>query len=115
MKLSYNRLVVLYLIVACKLFVSVMKFKNLKLHSIFGTGATVEPFGSVVSNLFTRWGDLDISIQLLNGSHIGSAGRKQKQTLLVNFLKALRMKGNFFYLKLLSHGSWYNFFVSVTF
>lgn len=58
-------------------------------------GATVEPFGSVVSNLFTRWGDLDISIQLLNGSHIGAAGRKQKQTLLVNFLKALRMKGGY--------------------
>ncbi|KAK2441973.1 polynucleotide adenylyltransferase [Trifolium repens] len=56
-------------------------------------GAIVEPFGSFVSNLFTRWGDLDISIELLNGSHIGSAGRKQKQTLLVNFLQALRMRG----------------------
>ncbi|XP_047161948.1 protein HESO1 [Vigna umbellata] len=56
-------------------------------------GATVEPFGSFVSNLFTRWGDLDISIELSNGLHISSAGKKQKQTLLGEVLKALRMKG----------------------
>jgi len=63
------------------------------LYFTFGTGATVEPFGSFVSNLFTRWGDLDISIELSNGSHISSAGKKQKQTLLGEVLKALRMKG----------------------
>ncbi|KAK7285168.1 hypothetical protein RJT34_19929 [Clitoria ternatea] len=56
-------------------------------------GATVEPFGSFVSNLFTRWGDLDISIELLTGSHISSAGRKQKQALLGDVLKALRRRG----------------------
>ncbi|KAH1153024.1 hypothetical protein GLYMA_18G034900v4 [Glycine max] len=56
-------------------------------------GATVEPFGSFVSNLFTRWGDLDISIELSNGLHISSAGKKQKQTFLGDVLKALRMKG----------------------
>lgn len=112
MKLSFNRLGLLYLIVACKLFFTVMKFKNLKLHS---TGATVEPFGSVVSNLFTRWGDLDISIQLLNGSHIGAAGRKQKQTLLVNFLKALRMKGNFLLLETSVAWKLVQIFVFVTF
>ncbi|QCD98522.1 protein HESO1 [Vigna unguiculata] len=56
-------------------------------------GATVEPFGSFVSNLFTRWGDLDISIELSNGLHISSAGKKQKQNLLGEVLKALRMKG----------------------
>ncbi|RZC58932.1 hypothetical protein C5167_006228 [Papaver somniferum] len=27
-------------------------------------GATVEPFGSFVSNLYSRWGDLDISIEI---------------------------------------------------
>ena len=59
----------------------------------FGTGATVEPYGSFVSNLFTRWGDLDISIELSNGLHISSAGKKQKQTFLGDVLKALRMKG----------------------
>ncbi|MCE5165701.1 Protein heso1 [Datura stramonium] len=56
-------------------------------------GATVEPFGSFVSNLFTRWGDLDISIELLNGSYIASAGKKQKLSLLGDVLKALRAKG----------------------
>jgi len=63
------------------------------LYFTFGTGATVEPFGSFVSNLFTRWGDLDISIELSNGLHISSAGKKQKQNLLGEVLKALRMKG----------------------
>nr|XP_027104376.1 protein HESO1-like isoform X1 [Coffea arabica]XP_027104377.1 protein HESO1-like isoform X1 [Coffea arabica]XP_027104378.1 protein HESO1-like isoform X1 [Coffea arabica] len=56
-------------------------------------GATVEPFGSFVSNLFTRWGDLDISIELSNGSHILSAGKKHKQMLLNDVLRVLRTKG----------------------
>ncbi|XP_050210628.1 protein HESO1 [Mercurialis annua] len=56
-------------------------------------GATVEPFGSFVSNLFTPWGDLDISIVLENGSHISSAAKKRKQNLLREFLRALRQKG----------------------
>lgn len=101
-KLSYKRLGLLYLIVMSNcVFLSDMKFKNLKVHfySIFGTGATVEPFGSFVSNLFTRWGDLDISIELSNGSHISSAGKKQKQTLLGDLLKALKIKGKFLLLE----------------
>lgn len=57
---------------------------------IMQTGATVEPFGSFVSNLFTRWGDLDISIELPNGSYISTAGKKCKQTLLLDVLKALK-------------------------
>ncbi|KAE8683097.1 S-adenosyl-L-methionine-dependent methyltransferases superfamily protein isoform 1 [Hibiscus syriacus] len=56
-------------------------------------GATVEPFGSFVSNLFTRWGDLDISVELSYGSCISSAGKKHKQTILNELLKALRKKG----------------------
>ncbi|KAK4351404.1 hypothetical protein RND71_030717 [Anisodus tanguticus] len=56
-------------------------------------GATVEPFGSFVSNLFTRWGDLDISIELPNGSYISSPGKKLKLSLLGAVLKALRAKG----------------------
>ncbi|KAJ6892108.1 hypothetical protein NC651_025333 [Populus alba x Populus x berolinensis] len=55
-------------------------------------GSTVEPFGSFVSNLFTRWGDLDISIVLSNGSYISSAGKKRKQNLLEDVLKALRQR-----------------------
>ncbi|KAK7290134.1 hypothetical protein RIF29_04341 [Crotalaria pallida] len=56
-------------------------------------GANVEPYGSFVSNLFTRWGDLDISVELLNGSHIPATGKKQKQALLGDLLKALRRQG----------------------
>lgn len=56
-------------------------------------GATVEPFGSFVSNLFTRWGDLDISIELLTNSYILNTAKKQKQNLLRDVLKALRSKG----------------------
>ncbi|KAL6580282.1 hypothetical protein OROMI_008306 [Orobanche minor] len=55
-------------------------------------GATVEPFGSFASNLFTKWGDLDISIELQNGSYISSPGKKHKQSLLADVLKALRKK-----------------------
>lgn len=56
-------------------------------------GASVEPFGSFVSNLFTRWADLDISIELPNGSHISSLGKKRKQALLGDVLKALTRQG----------------------
>lgn len=60
---------------------------------IVKTGVTVEPYGSFVSNLFTKWGDLDISIELQNGSYISSAGRKHKQSLLADVLRALRKRG----------------------
>ncbi|GFP82470.1 caffeine-induced protein 16 [Phtheirospermum japonicum] len=67
------------------------------------TGATVEPYGSFVSDLFTKWGDLDISIELLNGSHITSPGKKHKQSLLGEVLKALRKKGGFRRLQFISN------------
>ncbi|MBA0665387.1 hypothetical protein Goklo_005247, partial [Gossypium klotzschianum] len=58
-------------------------------------GATVEPFGSFVSNLFSRWGDLDISIEVSFGQCVSSAGKKRKQTLLGELLRALRKQGDF--------------------
>ncbi|MBA0813821.1 hypothetical protein Gohar_027643, partial [Gossypium harknessii] len=58
-------------------------------------GATVEPFGSFVSNLFSRWGDLDISIEVSFGQCVSSAGKKQKQALLGELLRALRKQGDF--------------------
>ncbi|XP_030488952.2 protein HESO1 [Cannabis sativa] len=64
-------------------------------------GATVEPFGSFVSNLFTRWGDLDISVQLANGSFISSSGKKQRQKLLGDLTKAMRQKGGWKKLQLI--------------
>ncbi|PWA70902.1 nucleotidyltransferase family protein [Artemisia annua] len=66
-------------------------------------GATVEPFGSFVSNLFTKWGDLDISIELANGSYISSAGKKCKQNMLLDVLKALKRRGGFHGVKYISH------------
>lgn len=60
------------------------------------TGATVEPYGSFVSNLFTRWGDLDISIEILTGSHISNTAKKQKQSFLADVQQALRSKGDLF-------------------
>ncbi|KAL9251998.1 HESO1-like protein [Drosera capensis] len=66
-------------------------------------GATVEPFGSFLSNLFTRWGDLDISIDLTNGSYIASTGKKHKQALLREVMKALRKKGGLRWSQLVSN------------
>ncbi|XP_047979690.1 protein HESO1-like isoform X2 [Salvia hispanica] len=66
-------------------------------------GATVEPYGSFVSNLFTKWGDIDISIELLNGLYISSPGRKHKQSLLADIIKALRKKGGYRRLKFISN------------
>ncbi|XP_048140368.1 protein HESO1-like isoform X2 [Rhodamnia argentea] len=63
-------------------------------------GATVEPFGSFVSGLFTRWGDLDISIELPNGSYISSAARDRKK-LMLGFLQS-RLIGRFQKLQFIS-------------
>lgn len=59
-------------------------------------GATLQPYGSFVSNLFTRWGDLDLSVDLFSGSSILFTGKKQKQTLLGHLLRALRANGDSF-------------------
>ncbi|XP_040999627.1 protein HESO1-like isoform X1 [Juglans microcarpa x Juglans regia] len=64
-------------------------------------GATVEPFGSFVSSLFTRWGDLDISIDLPNGSYISSAGKKRRKKLLGDVQIALRQRGGWRKLQLI--------------
>ncbi|KAF9593966.1 hypothetical protein IFM89_026509 [Coptis chinensis] len=57
-------------------------------------GATVEPFGSFVSNLYSRWGDLDISIELPSGSLVSPTGKKRKQRLLRDILRALQRRGS---------------------
>ncbi|KAH9626305.1 hypothetical protein KSS87_021874 [Heliosperma pusillum] len=66
-------------------------------------GATVEPFGSFLSQLFSRSGDLDISIELSNGSHILVPAKKHKQMLLGDVLRALRRTGSFRRLQFVSH------------
>ncbi|CAI0412087.1 unnamed protein product [Linum tenue] len=62
-------------------------------------GATVEPFGSFVSNLFTPWGDLDITVMLDYGSYISVAGKKRKLSLLEDVLRALKEKGGWWRLR----------------
>ncbi|KAG6734895.1 hypothetical protein I3842_01G293000 [Carya illinoinensis] len=64
-------------------------------------GATVKPFGSFVSSLFTRWGDLDISIDLPNGSCISSAGKNRRKKLLGDVQIALRQRGGWRKLQLI--------------
>ncbi|KAF8010002.1 hypothetical protein BT93_J0860 [Corymbia citriodora subsp. variegata] len=63
-------------------------------------GAIVEPFGSFVSGLFTKWGDLDISIELPNGSHISSTAREWKK-LMLSYLQ-LRLIGRYQKLQFIS-------------
>ncbi|KAK7830129.1 protein heso1 [Quercus suber] len=54
-------------------------------------GAAVEPFGSFVSNLFTKWGDVDISINLpKEGGYISYVESDRKQRLLVDLQNPLR-------------------------
>ncbi|KAI4384492.1 hypothetical protein MLD38_002642 [Melastoma candidum] len=66
-------------------------------------GATVEEYGSFASNLFSKWGDLDISIQLANGLYISDAGKRRKVALLGDLQKALRLRGVWRKLQLISH------------
>ncbi|KAH9617729.1 hypothetical protein KSS87_016648 [Heliosperma pusillum] len=66
-------------------------------------GATVDPFGSFLSQLFSRWGDLDVSIELANGSYILVPAKKRKHMLLEDVIKALRKTGSFRRLQFVSH------------
>lgn len=63
-------------------------------------GAIVEPFGSFVSGLFTKWGDLDISIELPNGLYISSTARERKK-LMLSFLQ-LKLIGRYQRLQFIS-------------
>ncbi|KAI3913732.1 hypothetical protein MKW98_011793 [Papaver atlanticum] len=56
-------------------------------------GATVEPFGSFVSNLYTKWGDLDISIEVPCDSLVSSTDKTNKQNFLREIRKVLRRRG----------------------
>ncbi|XP_026418992.1 protein HESO1-like [Papaver somniferum] len=61
--------------------------------SLRDAGATVEPFGSFVSNLYTRWGDLDISIEIPCGDLVSTMVKNKKQKFLKEITKALRKRG----------------------
>ncbi|KAI3954571.1 hypothetical protein MKW98_019702 [Papaver atlanticum] len=61
--------------------------------SLRDAGATVEPFGSFVSNLYTRWGDLDISIEIPCGELVSTMVKNKKQKFLKQITKALHKRG----------------------
>lgn len=52
----------------------------------------VRPFGSFVSNLYTKWGDLDTSVELSRISP-SSVGKKRKQNALRDIMRVLRNNG----------------------
>ncbi|XP_050386164.1 protein HESO1-like [Argentina anserina] len=56
-------------------------------------GATVEPFGSFVSNLYACWGDLDVSIEFSKGTYISEYGKKHKEQLLGVVMRAMTLRG----------------------
>ncbi|KAJ0979552.1 hypothetical protein J5N97_015026 [Dioscorea zingiberensis] len=57
-------------------------------------GALVKPFGSFVSNLYSKTGDLDISVDFSDSSHISaSTPRLRKQDFLRNITRAILTAG----------------------
>lgn len=57
-------------------------------------GASVTPFGSFLSDLYTRWGDLDISIELPAFSQGSSTlGKNKKKKILSDIRQALQRGG----------------------
>ena len=55
----------------------------------------MEPFGSFLTNLFTRRGDLDISIEINNGLLVPSSGKLQKLIVLRDLMRTMRERGRF--------------------
>ncbi|KAL6616368.1 hypothetical protein ACP70R_038638 [Stipagrostis hirtigluma subsp. patula] len=55
-------------------------------------GAAIKPFGSFMSNLYAKSGDLDVSIDLWSGSNFPTS-KKKKQSVLREIMRALRNKG----------------------
>uniref|UniRef100_A0A453FX18 Poly(A) RNA polymerase mitochondrial-like central palm domain-containing protein n=1 Tax=Aegilops tauschii subsp. strangulata TaxID=200361 RepID=A0A453FX18_AEGTS len=54
--------------------------------------AAVKPFGSFLSELYTKSGDLDVSVELPNVSGF-STSKEKKQNLLRELMKALQISG----------------------
>ncbi|ONM36475.1 Protein HESO1 [Zea mays] len=63
------------------------------IHSLASlSGAAVKPFGSFVSDLYSKSGDLDLSVQFGNGSN-HPINKKKKQNALRDVRKALLSRG----------------------
>nr|CAB3478829.1 unnamed protein product [Digitaria exilis] len=55
-------------------------------------GSVVKPFGSFVSNLYAKSGDLDVSVDLCSSPRI-SISEKKKQNALRELMRALQIRG----------------------
>ncbi|OEL33123.1 Protein HESO1 [Dichanthelium oligosanthes] len=73
------------------------------IHSLSSlSGAAVKPFGSFVSDLYSKSGDLDLSVQLGNGSFL-PINKKKKQNVLREVRKALLVRGVAGYMQFIPH------------
>ncbi|XP_042494093.1 protein HESO1 isoform X2 [Macadamia integrifolia] len=64
-------------------------------------GATVEPFGSFVSHLYSKWSDLDIAVEVPSAS--SSEKKKWKLGLLKDIRRALQRRGDAYNLQLIAN------------
>ncbi|KAK3165946.1 hypothetical protein QOZ80_1AG0039660 [Eleusine coracana subsp. coracana] len=65
-------------------------------------GAAVKPFGSFLSDLYSKSGDLDLSIQLWSGSNL-PVNKKRKQNVLREVRKVLLNRGVAGYMQFIPH------------
>lgn len=73
------------------------------IHSLASlSGAAVKPFGSFVSDLYSKSGDLDLSVQLWNGSN-HPINKRKKQNVLREVRKALLSRGVTGYMQFIPH------------
>ncbi|TVU01878.1 hypothetical protein EJB05_52644 [Eragrostis curvula] len=73
------------------------------MHSIGALkSAAVKPFGSFVSDLYSKSGDLDLSVHLGNGSNL-PVNKKKKQSVLREVRKALLTRGVAGYMQFIPH------------
>lgn len=73
------------------------------IHSLASlSGASVKPFGSFVSDLYSKSGDLDLSVQLWNHSN-QPINKRKKQNALREVRKALLSRGVTGYMQFIPH------------
>ncbi|XP_062225889.1 protein HESO1-like [Phragmites australis] len=65
-------------------------------------GVAVKPFGSFVSDLYSKSGDLDLSVQLWNDSNVPT-NKKKKQNVLKEVRRALLTRGVAGYMQFIPH------------
>ncbi|KAK8454031.1 hypothetical protein SEVIR_5G384600v4 [Setaria viridis] len=73
------------------------------IHSLASlAGTAVKPFGSFVSDLYSKSGDLDLSVQFGNGLNL-PINKKKKQNVLREVRRALQIRGVAGYIQFIPH------------